>query len=143
MNRKDWTLLAIATAKTKGLSPVQLQKTLFLLGKEMSDAVARTGFYDFEPYHYGPFDRAVYTDAVQLAKGGEVEITQRAGENWNSYVATRDGEIRASWLAREVPAAVAYLDRLVEWVQSQSFQGLVTAIYAKYPEMRANSVFQG
>lgn len=142
MNRKDWTLLAITAAKMKGLSPVQLQKTLFLLGREMGPAVG-SNFYDFKPYHYGPFDRSVYTDAEQLAKAGEVEITQRPGENWNSYVATRDGEVRASWLAREAPAAAEYLDELVNWVQHQSFQSLVTAIYAEYPEMRANSVFQG
>lgn len=142
LTRKDWTLLAIAAAKLKGLSPVQLQKTLFLLGREMPEAVGRD-FYDFTAYHYGPFDRAVYTDAEELAVAGEVEVTQRAGENWNRYLVTREGEIRASYLEREVPQAAKYLDELLDWVLRQTFQGLVTAIYAKYPEMRANSVFQG
>jgi len=142
MNRKDWTLLAICAAGHKGLSPVQLQKTLFLLGKEIPEAV-NGDFYDFQPYNYGPFDRRAYIDAEALADEGRVEISQNAGENWNRFTATRDGEIKASYLQREVPEATEYLSRLVPWVQQQTFQQLVKAIYAKYPEMRANSVFQG
>jgi hypothetical protein len=142
IKRQDWTLLAICAADARGLSPVQLQKTLFLLGKAMPQVVGG-GFYKFAPYHYGPFDRAVYTDAEQLAHSGEVEITQREGENWNRYIPTRDGEIRASFLQREAPEAAKYLNELVGWVQQQSFQSLVAAIYEKYPEMRTNSVFQG
>jgi hypothetical protein len=143
MTKSDWMLLAITAAGAKGLSPVQLQKTLFLLGKEMPEAVG-SDWYAFEPYNYGPFDRRVYEDAESLARKGEVEITQRAGENWNRFTPTRDGEVTASWRVREAPpGAVDYLNRLVEWVQQQTFQKLVSTIYAKYPEMRANSVFQG
>lgn len=142
LTRKDWTLLAVEAAGVQGLSPVQLQKTLFLLGKEMPEAVGNA-FYQFQPYHYGPFDHGVYADAEQLAKAGEVEITHRKGENWNRYVITRDGTVRASFVKREAPAAFEYVCRLVEWVHGQTFQSLVTAIYAKYPEMRKNSVFQG
>jgi hypothetical protein len=142
MTRSDWTLLAVAAAGREGLSPVQLQKTLFLLGKRLPSAV-ENDWYDFQPYHYGPFDRKVYIDAERLAAKDEIEVTQRNGESWNRYALTRDGEIRASFLEREKPEAVEYLGRLVRWVQEQSFQKLVTSIYAEYPEMRANSVFQG
>ena len=34
MDRKDWTLLAIAAAKGEPLDPAQLQKSLFVLGPE-------------------------------------------------------------------------------------------------------------
>jgi hypothetical protein len=142
LTRSDWTLLAIDAAGREGLSPVQLQKTLFLLGKRLPSAVG-SDWYDFQPYHYGPFDRKVYTDAERLAAKDEVEVIQRQGESWNRYALTRDGEIRTSYLCRENPDAVEYLKRLVEWVQQQTFQTLVTTIYAEYPEMRANSVFQG
>ncbi len=141
LNRKDWTLLAIAGAKEKGLSPVQLQKTLFLLGRQMPEAVG-TDFYDFKPYHYGPFDEDVSADARALAKSGDIEITRRPDENWNRYVVTPEGVRRAETLAREIVKAADYLQRLLDWVQRQTFQSLVTAIYAKYPEMRVNSVFQ-
>lgn len=142
MNRSDWTLLAICAANGQGLSPVQLQKTLFLLGRELPNAVGQ-GYYDFKPYHYGPFDRAVYSDAEKLAVAGDVAITQRPGESWNRYLATAQGCERAEALKTEVPQAIAYLQSVVQWALRQSFQQLVRSIYEKYPEMRANSVFQG
>lgn len=143
MNRKDWALLAICAANGKGLSPVQLQKTLFLLGRELPKAVGN-GYYDFKAYHYGPFDRHVYDDAERLAAAGEVAITQREGENWNRYLATAEGCSRADSIKEQAPHdAVEYLNRVVQWALRQSFQQLVRAVYEKYPEMRANSVFQG
>ena len=142
MKRTDWTLMALNAAGPDGLSPVQLQKTLFILSKQLPDAVGDS-FYNFVPYNYGPFDRAVYEDAEELARGGQIEITQRDGENWNRYVITREGEVDISRAVYEHRDAADYLERLVKWVQEQTFQGLVSAVYAKYPEMRANSVFQG
>lgn len=142
LSRKDFTLLAVDAAKSKGLTPVQLQKTLFLLRMKMPQAVP-DNFYDFKPYNYGPFDRMVYSDAESLVKEGQVEIRQWPGENWNRYLVTREGEIRASYAAHERAEVADYIARLVEWVQKQTFESLVTAIYAQYPEMRANSVFQG
>jgi len=143
MNRTDWTLLAICAANGKGLSPVQLQKALFLLGRELTDAVG-SGYYDFRPYHYGPFDRQVYADAEGLAAAGEVAIARREGENWNRYLATAEGCARAEGVKHGAPSeAVDYLNRVVQWALRQSFQQLVRAVYDKYPEMRANSVFQG
>ena len=141
--RTDWLLLALDAAGSKGLTPVQLQKTLFLLGKKMPDQVG-TEFYDFKPYHYGPFDRAVYTDAEKLAATGRIEIEQREGENFNRYIITRDGEVDVSRLAYEAKDVFEYLkDKLLPWIRSQTFQSLVSAIYAEYPEMRKHSVFQG
>jgi len=143
VRRKDWTLLAICAADAKGLSPVQLQKTLFLLGRELPEEVGHA-YYDFRPYHYGPFDRTVYSDAEVLAESGHVAITQRDGESWSRYLATAKGCERAEAIKKEAPAsAVAYLQRVVDWALRQSFQQLVRSIYARYPEMRANSVFQG
>ena len=66
VTRSDWTLLAICAGGFRGLSPVQLQKTLFLLGKQLPEAVT-ADFYDFQAYHYGPFDRTVYVDAERLS----------------------------------------------------------------------------
>ena len=74
MDRKDWTLLAIAAAKGEPLDPAQLQKSLFVLGSERSADVGR-GFHQFRPYHYGPFAASVYHDAEELEKQGLVAIT--------------------------------------------------------------------
>jgi|tagenome__1003787_1003787.scaffolds.fasta_scaffold20937086_2 hypothetical protein len=141
MDRKDWTLLAISAADAKGLTPVQLQKVLFLLGREMEHELGGD-FYHFRPYHYGPFDRAVYGDAEKLSNEDAVEINQRVGENWNRYVISNEGREQADFVKKRASAgAVEYLNRIVEWALRQSFPQLVNAIYTKYPDMKVNSVF--
>src|SRR5258707_9223608 len=75
MERPDWTLLATKFANQSGLSPVQLQKALFLLGKEMPKSVG-DDYYHFVPHNYGPFAKDIYSDADALAREGLIAITQ-------------------------------------------------------------------
>lgn len=143
MKPSDWTLLVIAAGRAP-LQPVQLQKALFLLGRNLPLKVLRTDtFYDFYAYDYGPFSTAVYSDAEWLATEGLVAISQPPEARFKRFQATEKGTARADELRREIGESTrSYLDRVVAWVQSISFNDLVSAIYAKYPDMRANSVFQ-
>lgn len=142
MERKDWTLLALAVAKGKPLSPVQLQKSLFLLGQTHRDLVG-SPYYDFQPYHFGPFDSSVYEDAATLATEGLAVISTAPHGRWQEYRASPDGVEQAKVLLAEAPEVVtSYLERTVDWCRSLSFQQLVRAVYAEYPEFRQNSVFQ-
>jgi hypothetical protein len=141
-HRADWTMLAISFATGDGLSPVQLQKVLFLLGKELPNEVGRD-FYEFIPYNYGPFDRSVYDDARALASQGLASKNDSSQGFW-SYSATPAGLDHADKVKRSASQkAVSYLEKIVPWAQSRSFASLVRAIYQKYPEYRENSVFQG
>ena len=139
LKRRDWALLAIAAARGERLEPVHLQKALFLLGKELPDAVG-PDFYVFAPYHYGPFDKLVYEDAEALAAEGLVDIERPW--RWSEFAATPAGLEAAARLRAEQPAASAYLARVVEWARRLTFQQLVRAIYANYPDFKVNSVFQ-
>jgi uncharacterized protein YwgA len=141
MDRKGWTLLAISFAGESGLSPVQLQKCIFILGEEQENKVG-SDFYEFSPYNYGPFSKLVYQDAEELASEGLVLIERPAG-SYATYRITPTGAKRAGQLRSEAPeSAVTYLRTLVEWSQQLSFSELLRAIYTKYPKYRANSVFQ-
>jgi hypothetical protein len=143
MNRRDWALLAIRFGESKGLSPVQLQKSLFLLGRELPEEVG-PGFYEFRPYNYGPFDTAVYEDAEILESQGLVNISRGDSRRSVRYKITPAGIARSDELSAQAsPRALQYLDTVVHWAQQLSFNDLVRAIYDKYPEYRANSVFQG
>lgn len=140
MERKHWTLLAVAAAGGERVSPVQLQKVLFLLGREMPDAV-RSGYYEFRPYNYGPFDSAVYADAQILADEGLININRPY--RWDEYSVTPKGVAVAQRLRDDAsPGAVVYLEKVVHWALSLSFQDLVRAIYARYPDTRAKSIFE-
>lgn len=140
MDRLHWTLVATAFAKGRGLSPVQLQKALFLLGKGMPQSVGE-GFYQFIPHNYGPFSKEIYLDAERLASEGLVAIVQSG--SYPEYICTAAGQGVAKMISGTADARVLeYFEQVVHWVQSLSFSALVRAIYSKYPEYRENSVFQ-
>lgn len=143
MNREDWTMLVIAAAGGKPLSPVQLQKCLFLLGKTFGDRIG-TDYYEFVPYLYGPFDAQVYEDAKALSSKGYVALEPSASGRWIEYAATPAGMERAQTIKTEVDGRIAeYVENLVGWAQRLSFQDLLRAIYQKFPEFKENSVFVG
>jgi uncharacterized protein len=142
LQKKDWTLLAITLADGRPLSPVQLQKSVFLFKKLLPDEVLPDDFYEFVPYNYGPFCSEVYRDAEELAEEGLVQISSVADHGYSQYSATPGGIERRQALLKLLPPDIADHARVVvEWVRAQTFRGLVSAIYDRYPEYRANSVF--
>jgi hypothetical protein len=143
MERADWTLLTVAAARPYSLDPVQLQKCLFLLGKNCP-AVLTAPFYNFQPYNFGPFDVAVYQDAERLEAQGRISIFRPQWRKWGEYSIAPAGMQRVERLRREEldTRIWDYLKRLVEWARSLSFESLVRTVYHHYPEFRANSVFR-
>jgi hypothetical protein len=142
MKRQDWLLLVVDAARDKRMSPVQLQKTLFLLGQAAPKWVGR-GFYKFIPYDYGPFDATIYDDARGLATQGMLEIIRLPGETWHTYSCTPNGQDRAQGLREDMkPERLEYVNRLVSWVKDLSFNDLLRAVYKAYPRYAENSVFQ-
>ena len=141
MNRHDWNLLVINAAGDSQLSPVQLQKSLFLIRENLPEAVG-DDFYEFVPYSYGPFCAEVYQDAERLqVRNGFVHIEQG---QYKQYSVTPAGRNRSTEIESHLaPETVDYVHRVVAWAKSLSFNELVQAIYQKYPEYRVNSVFQG
>jgi uncharacterized protein len=142
MQRRDWNLLVLAAAEGQALSPVQFQKALFLISRNLPGEVGEN-FYDFQPYNYGPFDADVYNDALSLVPE-QLAAVSKSPQGWTEYSATPNGLARAKQIAEALdPKVSSYVERLVKWVRSQSFPALVRAIYHKYPEMKVNSVFGG
>jgi uncharacterized protein YwgA len=145
LTTKDWTLLVIASGRGRPLSPVQLQKAVFLLARNLTDEQRRTSsFYNFRPYDYGPFDAQVYRDAEQLRDDGLIVVDPSGGVAYRDYSATPQGVERADELRKQLnDKVIEYLDKVVAWVSSLSFTALVQAIYKAYPDMKAHSVFRG
>ena len=143
MERNDLILLVIAAAEDRGLTPVQLQKSVFLIGESKLPGLP-TYSYEFIPYNYGPFSLDVYSDADQLASEGMIGYMPVPARSWQKYALTQKG-LR---LSEEIETQgseklVKYVKEVVSWVKSHTFSDLLRAIYAKYPEFRVNSVFQG
>jgi uncharacterized protein len=79
--RKDWLLVALSESADGYLSPVQIQKALFLFRKGAEGRFDSSQFYDFAPYHYGPFSPDIYYDLEELEKRGLVQIGCRIAAN--------------------------------------------------------------
>ncbi|HVA80668.1 MAG TPA: hypothetical protein VNF29_07070 [Candidatus Binataceae bacterium] len=143
LTARDWTLLVIASAGGESLSPVQLQKALFLIARNLSpEQLNCDAFYSFRPYDYGPFDSTIYTDADRLDAEGFITIRDPNARAYRGYAATPAGLERAKRLETSLDALVTnYLREIVAWVTKLSFSELIRAIYKAYPEMKINSVF--
>jgi uncharacterized protein YwgA len=142
LSREEVVLAALSPAGGAPHTPVQVQKLLFLLDRNASASFGGAKF-NFQPYHYGPFDRAVYLTLEDLAQKGMVEITQNIG-NWSDYRLTSDGQARGGQVLAGLDERTrSYIERVSAFVRSLSFTELVSAIYKAYPEMRERSVFQG
>lgn len=126
------------------LQPVHLQKTLFLLGRNLSSQdLLVSPYYRFDAYDYGPFCADIYRDAEDLEALGLVSITRPPVSRYKLYSATASGQQRAQELHGLLSSkARSYLTKLTALVPKLSFEQLVAAVYAAYPEMKANSVFK-
>lgn len=142
LRNRDITLLVSAAAGDTGLTPVQLMKSVFIISRsELSDLPI--DFYPFFAYNYGPFHPDVYRDVEALVNEGMVLGIREADRNWSKYAITPEGLRYAENLKSQVaPEFSDYIDEVVNWVKSLTFNQLLRAIYAKYPEMSEKSVFQ-
>jgi len=143
MTKDDIIIAAMAAGGTYSLTPVQIQKLLFLVDKRAAAKLDGPSF-NFEPYHYGPFDREIYERLEALARNGLVEIIGTSYSRTRSYRLTPKGlEIGNKILGRLPEPVREFMEKLSTFVRSLTFVQLVSAIYRAYPEMRVNSVLNG
>jgi uncharacterized protein len=144
VTRQEMILAVLAASQGRPYSPVQIQKAAFLVTENLPQLVNEGQNFTFEPYDYGPFDQSVYTECEHLARKGLAEIISQSGVRWNRYAASDVGIERGTEILNSIPKRASdYVKNVSTWVRSQSFESLVRAIYAEYPEMKANSVFRG
>jgi len=143
MKKKDWILTVLNCSEDKTLSPVQLQKSLFLL-KYMNPDAFSNNFYNFIPYHYGPFCLNIYEDADLLKFNEMININVNTIERWNIYSITDKGIKHVDDLKKQIkPELYNYALKIVKWVKNKTFSQLINEIYKQFPEFKVNSVFKG
>jgi hypothetical protein len=141
MTRQDFMLAVLAAGNGEALTPVQVQKLFFLLDKNVGQRFGGPWF-DFQPYDYGPFDKAVYENLRELEAKGLVTITALTN-GLHSYRPTPAGLSAGQTLLGQLPAPTGdYIRRLSTWVRQQSFTSLVSGICQQFPEMGTKSVFR-
>ena len=140
MTQREVVLAALEPAQGKQHSPVQVQKLLFLLDREASEFLGGQHF-NFVPYNYGPFDKAVYQVLDDLDFNELVTI--RSGGWQRTYALTPTGQNEGDRLLGKLPnAAQDYIRRASAFVLKLNFLQLVSAIYKAYPDMQKNSILR-
>jgi DNA-binding PadR family transcriptional regulator len=145
LGREEFVLLVLGLTNGAELSPVQLQKLFFLLDKNIGSSIGGP-FFNFKPYHYGPFDKSLYQVIDKLAADGLVEITDEQPSSPRSFKITSVGikkgkaELKRWQLPKEF---VKYISSIAVFVTTLSFRDLILAIYNEYPEMKEKSIFAG
>ncbi len=140
MTKEELVLASLSPANGTPHGPVQVQKLLFLIDRNLSELIGGPYFH-FAPYHYGPFDKEVYSTLDVLAGNGGVQIDCAGG--YRCYRLTVTGQQAGEKALETLPeAAGKYIRAASSLVRSLSFGQLVSAIYKAYPEMRVNSVFR-
>lgn len=142
MERKEIILGALAAGNCDIHTPVQVQKLLFLIDKNVAQSIGGP-FFDFQPYAYGPFDKQICDLLGLLNKEGDVEAIRNPSLKWVKYRLTAQGQMKGEDILNSLGTdAREYIIKLSKFVRSLDFAGLVSSIYKAYPEMRVNSVFQ-
>jgi hypothetical protein len=141
--KEGLTLLALSLAEGAPLSPVQLQKAVFLLQERLPQDVLREAErFEFVPHNYGPYCADVYRVARSLAERRLVEV--REGHAYTEYLASPQGIERGNEEASKLPPDLEKLARdIVTWVRAQTFRSLVSSIYQEFPEYKVRSIFNG
>lgn len=123
VKREDWTLLSMATAK-RNLLPIQLQRSLYLLGQRFPKLTAEE-FYTFRTISSGQFSEEVYRDVNLFSILGlvSIDVLESGGRE---YRVTPQGLERAGELEKRAnPDAIQFLRRTVAWVRTRSVDQLV------------------
>ena len=138
--RFDILLASMAAGGTEAqYDPVRVQKLLFLIDREIPHYVDGPHFH-FEPFHYGPFDKAVYEVLAELAEQGKVSIDTT--RRYNQYSLTDSGHERGAAVLGTLPEPAAlYMEHAAHWIRCVPFRSLLSAIYKRYPDTAVNSIF--
>lgn len=139
--QKEIVLAGLSAAgENTTFSPVQMQKLFFIIDREISTLIGGARF-NFEPYDYGPFDKAVYEVLEVLSSEGMVQINGL--KKYNSYSLTPEGFGAGQRLLDSFsPETKRFIAETANWIKSLTFEQLVAAVYKKYPDMKVNSIFK-
>ena len=120
-------LLSILKAVDRPVNRLELMKWSFLLRHE-SKTQGGASFYDFLPFHYGPFSFSLYQEIEKLQDQGFVK--QSDDTHWEI------GVVAGQSPDRELENDATTLAKLHA---SKSVDNLLDEIYSKYPQFTVNS----
>ena len=142
LGKRQITLAAMASGSQKAnFNPVQIQKLLFLVDRELSDLV-NGPFFDFQPDRYGPSDGSVYVVLDRLEAENKIQ-TDSSGPYIRYCLQDSGFEEGTEILKGLSKVATACLAEAAYLVCHLSVEQLLTAINERYPEMAVGNAAFG
>jgi len=133
--RQKFILYVLGLIDDGIISPIQVQKLLFLIEKKIPNIV--NGFFNFEPYDYGPFDKVIYEELEYLKNAGFIQDVYIDNVKHSKIKSKIDVGI-------QIPSeTLERIKKISQFVKECTFKELLVAIYNAYPEMAVNTVFKG
>lgn len=125
--RSDIVLASFAAAgRETALDPIRAQKLLFLVDREVSERIGGP-YFDFRPYHYGPFDADVYSALDNLATSEDLRI-DGSGRH-PCYQLTETGYRRGRTVLGGLPHPVSkYMRNAARWIRLTPYRRILSAI---------------
>lgn len=124
-------LLYMVERAGRPVSRLELTKWAFLLAHEMPSG-GGSAFYDFVPYHYGPFSFTLFREADGLVRDGYLQ-DDADGKIWERVA---DVESGAGDLASDVRSDAA---RVVDYFADRGHDELIDYVYGEFPWYTVNS----
>ena len=139
MEKAKWIFAAL---RIRPLDRIRLMKALFLTWKRSGGNIP--GFFQFEPYLYGPCSFELYRVLRELEEKGLIVQPPHPIQQWAKYYLTERGKEKADSMSRHIDTKI--LERLkqaVDEVADLDFYKLLAKVYKEAPEFAINSVVKG
>ena len=123
-------LLHMLLVAARPVSRLELMKWAFLLSRETPSG-GGSAFYDFVPYHYGPFSFGLYQEVSKLVDAGLVQ--EPTPQTWTASPGVLE-------CTRDLPAPLRQdAARTVQRLGGAPLRDVIDYVYEKYPWFTINS----
>ena len=127
MFTRQKVLLAFLQAANRPVGRMELTKWSFLLRNETTSA-GGSAFFDFVPYHYGPFSFSLYQEAGKL---DDIGLLRSDGDQW-AIGSTSSPNLAGAALNRDIAT-------IVRKFSSWKIDSLIDYVYERYPAFTVHS----
>ncbi len=127
MFTRQKVILAMLAAANRPVQRIELTKWAFLLRNEMPSG-GGSAFFDFVPYHYGPFSFALYQETGKLEKLGYLRTDN---ECW-----TLSDVVAPKLVGGQINQDIG---RVLKDFGAMTIDGLLDFVYQRYPAYTTHS----
>ncbi len=135
-SKARWILLAL---RQTPLDRIRIMKTLFLVWHRSGQNIP--GYFEFEPYLYGPYSLEVYRVLDELTQQELIIQPPQAPQRWADHYLTTRGKEKAEEAVKSTDAKMRKLvEHVAQEVSQLGFRELLRNVYSEAPEFAANSL---